>query len=102
MKKDCKYINPRDKACMFNDLTPTNAFVNQGFCYKPKSCVMYDKIESLHKIVKRYVHHSDADDLCLDITGWLYRNYQRCQEQPIIDKICDDIWKSCEKADKIK
>ena len=57
--------------------------------------------ESLHKIVSKYIHHSDADDLCQDITGWLYRNYQKYPGQPIVDKICNDIWKSCEEADKV-
>ncbi|CAF34088.1 Hypothetical-Protein / belonging to T4-LIKE GC: 769 [Synechococcus phage S-PM2] len=32
--------------------------------------------ESLHTIVKHYIHHSDADDLCMDIASWLQRNYQ--------------------------
>jgi hypothetical protein len=58
--------------------------------------------ESLHKIVKHYIHHSDADDLCMDIASWLYRNYQKYPGQPIVDKICEDIWKSCEEADKVK
>ena len=57
--------------------------------------------ESLHKIVKHYINHSDADDLCNDITGWLMRNYQYYQYRPTIDKICDDIWKSCQEADKV-
>ena len=56
--------------------------------------------ESLHKIIKHYLHHSDADDLCGDITGWLQRNYQYYKDRPVIDKICEDIWKSCEDADK--
>jgi hypothetical protein len=56
--------------------------------------------ESLHAIVKHYLPHSDADDLCQDITGWLYRNYQKYSGQLIVDKICNDIWKSCEEADK--
>jgi hypothetical protein len=56
--------------------------------------------EPLHKIVKYYLHHSDADDLCNDITGWLQRNYDDYKDRPTIDKICEDIWKSCEEADK--
>ena len=56
--------------------------------------------ESLHAIVKHYLPHSDADDLCQDITGWLYRNYQKYPGQPIVDKICEDIWQSCREADK--
>ena len=52
--------------------------------------------ESLHKIVSNYIHHSDADDLCQDICGWLIRNYGR---KPIINSICEDIWHSCTKAD---
>ncbi len=61
---------------------------------------MNDMDEPLHKIVKHYLHHSDADDLCNDITGWLQRNYQYYKDRPVIDKICEDIWKSCEEADK--
>ena len=57
--------------------------------------------ESLHKIIKNYVHHSDADDLCQDITGWLLRNYQSYKDIPTIDKICEDIWISCKEADKV-
>jgi hypothetical protein len=56
--------------------------------------------EPLHKIVKYYLHHSDADDLCNDITGWLQRNYDDYKDRPVIDKICEDIWKSCDEADK--
>lgn len=58
--------------------------------------------ESLHEIVKYYLNHSETDDLCQDITGWLMRNYQHYQDRPTIDKICDDIWKSCDEADKVK
>ena len=58
--------------------------------------------ESLHKIVKKYLHHSDADDLCQDVASWLMRNYQHYQDKPIIDKICNDIWQSCDEADKVK
>ena len=56
--------------------------------------------EPLHKIVKHYLHHSTADDLCNDITGWLQRNFNDYKDRPLIDKICKDIWKSCEEADK--
>ena len=58
--------------------------------------------ESLHKIIKHYVHHSDADDICQDITGWLLRNYEhdwKCRDT--INQICDDIWESCKEADKV-
>ena len=58
--------------------------------------------ESLHTIVKHYIHHSDSDDLCMDIASWLQRNYQYYKDKPLIDKICEDIWKSCEEADKVK
>ena len=58
--------------------------------------------ESLHKIITRYVHPSHADDICNDITGWLQRNYDYYKDRPVIDKICDDIWKSCTEADKVK
>ena len=56
--------------------------------------------ESLHKIVMHYLPHSEADDLCQDITGWLKRNYQYYKDRPTIDKIREDIWQSCEEADK--
>ena len=55
--------------------------------------------ESLHSIVKEYIHHSDTDDLCQDITGWLKRNYRDYKDQPLIDRICGDIWQSCTDAD---
>lgn len=55
--------------------------------------------ESLHKIVSKYINHSDADDLCQDIAGWLMRNYDP-RNNPLIDEICEDIWKSCRIADK--
>jgi len=53
--------------------------------------------ESLHKIVEHYLHHWTADDLCNDITGWLQRNYDP-RNNPLIDEICEDIWKSCEEG----
>ena len=56
--------------------------------------------ESLHEIVMHYLSHSEADDLCQDITGWLKRNYQHYKDRPTIDKIREDIWQSCEEADK--
>jgi len=55
--------------------------------------------EPLHKIITHYVHHWTADDICNDITRWLQRNYDP-RNNPLIDEICDDIWKSCEEADK--
>ena len=58
--------------------------------------------ESLHKIIANYVHQWTADDICNDITGWLQRNYDYYKDRPVIDKICDDIWKSCTEADKVK
>jgi len=30
----------------------------------------------------------------------LMRNYQYYQDRPTIDKICEDIWKSCDEADR--
>jgi hypothetical protein len=56
--------------------------------------------ESLHKIVSKYINPSDADDLCQDITGWLIRNYEP-RVNILTAKICNDIWKSCEEADKV-
>ena len=50
--------------------------------------------ESLHKIIMNYLHHSDADDLCQDITGWLKRNYQHYKDQPLIDRIRNELLKS--------
>ena len=44
----------------------------------------------------------DGGDLCMDIASWLQRNYQYYKDKPLIDKICEDIWKSCEEADKVK
>lgn len=54
-----------------------------------------------------YVDHSDADDLCQDICGWLLRNYPTDDEHyyeqiRTIETICEDIWDSCREADKVK
>jgi len=40
--------------------------------------------ESLHKIIKHYVHHYEHDWKCRDT----------------INRICEDIWESCREADK--
>jgi hypothetical protein len=63
--------------------------------------------ESLHAIIRNYVDHSDADDLCQDICSWLLRNYptddKHYHEQiRTIEIICEDIWDSCIEADKAK
>jgi hypothetical protein len=55
--------------------------------------------ESLHKIIANYVHPWTADDICKDISVWLQRNYDP-RNNPLIDEICDDIWKSCKEANK--
>jgi hypothetical protein len=58
--------------------------------------------ESLHKILKNHpLPHDEVDDICQEITGWLIRNYEY-NHREVIGKICDDIWKSCEEADKAK
>ena len=57
--------------------------------------------ESLHKIIKNYVHHWTADDICQDITGWLLRNYEHdWKYRDTINRVCEDIWESCEEADR--
>ena len=57
--------------------------------------------ESLHKIINNYVHPWTTDDICQDIVGWLLRNYEHdLKHRDTINQICDDIWKSCEEADK--
>jgi hypothetical protein len=60
--------------------------------------------ESLHKILKNHpLPHDEVDDILQEFAGWLLRNYRhdwKCRET--IDKICEDIWKSCDEADKVK
>ena len=59
--------------------------------------------ESLHAILMKYVDHSDADDVCQEICGWLMRNYDSYNyDKDTIEIICDDIWQSCREADKAK
>jgi len=57
--------------------------------------------ESLHKILKNHpLPHDEVDDILQEVAGWLMRNYTFYKDRPTIDKICEEIWKSCDEADK--